>query len=90
MGGRNTGAIIAVLAILVLVLASLVVYAFVLKPAVTGYVVNAQNQGIEYALSTLVQASSDCKIVPITVGNTTTQFVDVSCLQQQIEQAVVG
>ena len=89
MGRNNTGIVIAVLVILVLVLASLVLYAFVLKPAVTGYVINAQTQGVEYALATLVQASSNCEIVPVTIGNKTTQFVDVSCLQQP-EQTVVG
>ena len=90
MGRNNTGIVIAVLVILVLILSGLVLYAFVLKPAVTGYVVNSQNQGIEYALAAIVQASADCKIVPITIGDKTTQFIDVSCLQQQTETTVVG
>ena len=82
--------VISILIILVIALAAMVLYAFVLKPAVSGYAVKVQNQGIEYALSTVAQLSSTCQVVPITIGNQTTNLINVNCLQQPTEAAVVG
>ncbi|HJZ19183.1 MAG TPA: hypothetical protein VJ208_03695 [Candidatus Nanoarchaeia archaeon] len=81
---------IAVLLLLVAVLSLLVVYSFVLKPAVTGYAVKSQNNGIEYALTAVVQASANCQVVPLTVGELKVNLVDVNCLQQNNEISLEG
>ena len=84
MAKNKVAIIVSVLVILVLILGTLVVYAFVLKPMVNGYTIKAQNYGVEYALLTVAQLSANCQIIPITIGNRTIQIIDTSCLQQPI------
>jgi hypothetical protein len=74
--------IISLLALLVVILLFFVLYAFILKPAMNGFVVKAQNQGVEYALNIIAQASSNCQVVPITINNQTINIINVDCLQQ--------
>lgn len=81
MNSGKTGVIIAILLILVIVLSAIVVYAFVLRPAVTGYVINAQNQGVQYAVLTIMQQASSCQPVPLNFENQTMNLIWVDCLQ---------
>ncbi len=74
--------IITILALLVIALLFFVLYVFVLKPAMNGFVVKAQNQGVKYALNVIAQASSNCQVVPITINNQTINIVNVDCLQR--------
>ena len=83
MGSKRTGVIIAILSLLVIVLLALVVYSFVLKPAVNGYVINAQNQGVQYTVLTIMQQASTCQPVPLNFENQTMNLIWVDCLQQK-------
>ncbi len=74
--------IITILALLLVVLLFFVLYVFVLKPAMNGFVVREQNRGVEYALNIIAQASSNCQVVPITINSQTINIVNVDCLQQ--------
>ena len=85
MKERRMKLIITILALLVVVLLFLVLYVFVLKPAMNGFVVKSQNQGVEYALMVIAQASQNCQIVPISISNKTINLIDTSCLQQAIQ-----
>jgi hypothetical protein len=71
-----------VLIALVIILGLAVLYAFVLKPAIDGYAINAQNIGVEYAVSTIMQAASNCQVVPLNFNNKSISLVDVNCLQK--------
>jgi hypothetical protein len=77
-----------VLAILVVLLALVVVYAFVLGPAIQGYTVQKQSEGVEYTVLSIMQQAAQCQVVPLTYGNTTINLVAVECLQQPGAQQV--
>ena len=88
---RNKSAIvISILILFVLILGFLVIYAFALKPAISGYTIKAQNFGVEQTLLTVAQLSANCQIVPITIGEQTIQLIDVNCVQQPQEALVEG
>jgi len=82
--------LIAVLALLVLVLGTVVAYSFAVKPVINGYATNAQNQGVQYAVLSIMQEAAKCQQVPLTFGNQTINIVAVECLQnaQQTQQSV--
>ena len=67
--------LIAVLIILVAVLGGMVLYSFALKPAISGYVVNAQNQGVNLAVASIVSQIQQQGYVQIPVGNQTLVLV---------------
>ena len=82
--------LIAVLALLVLVLGTVVAYSFAVKPVISGYATNAQNQGVQYAVLSIMQEAAKCQQVPLTFGNQTINIIAVECLQnaQQTQQSV--
>ena len=90
MARNKTYLVVSILVILVLILGTLVVYAFVLKPVVSGYTIKAQNYGVEYALLTVAQLSANCQIIPITIGEQTIRLIDVNCVQQPNEVYLEG
>ncbi|MBI2044357.1 hypothetical protein HYT24_03270 [Candidatus Pacearchaeota archaeon] len=47
---KNSAVVISVLAVMVVVLLGLVLYAFVFQPMITGYVTNVYNQGANDAV----------------------------------------
>ncbi len=82
MGISREKILLRVLILVVIVLLLFVGYAFVLQPAITGYVVNSQNQGFEYAILTIAQKAANCEQVPLFIGNQTINLIAVECLQQ--------
>jgi flagellar basal body-associated protein FliL len=69
--------------VIILILAAIVVYAFVLSPAVTGYVADRQVEGYQIAISDIVQVVSQCQTFPLNLGeNQTINLVALECLQQ--------
>ncbi len=72
--------IIALVVVIVLLLGFLA-YLFLIRPAISGYVVQAQNQGIQYTIYSIAQEASTCKTVSLPVGNQTMDLVWVKCLQ---------
>lgn len=77
----KTRLVIVILTLLVLILASFVIYAFAIKPTISGYAINAQNQGIEFAVISIMQQAASCQQVPLTFGNQTINLIAVECLQ---------
>ncbi|MBI4116783.1 hypothetical protein HY449_03510 [Candidatus Pacearchaeota archaeon] len=75
--------LIAVLILLVVVLGGMVLYSFALKPAISGYVVNAQNQGVNLAVASIVNQIQQQGYVQIPVGNQTLVLVPYNPTQQQ-------
>lgn len=83
MGYNKQKLIIGALILVVLILGGVVGYTYAAKPFVTGYVVNAQNQGIEFAVVSIMQQAANCQLVPLTFGDQTINLIAVECLQQQ-------
>jgi hypothetical protein len=73
-----------VLVALVMILGSVVLYTFVIKPVITGYAVETRNQGVEYALVSIVQAAANCQQIPFNMGNQTVTLVALECFQREI------
>ena len=79
---RSTGIFIGILLLIIAVLVVFVVYAFAIRPAVTGYATDRQLEGFQYALISIMQQAATCQPVPLTVGNQTINIVMIECLQQ--------
>ena len=83
MGERNkAGLIIGILLLIIVILIGFLVYAFIIGPKLSGYVINAQNQGYAFAISSIMQQAATCQTVPLTFGNQTINLIAVECLQQ--------
>lgn len=68
---NKTGVLIGVLIFVIAVLLLIVIYAFVVKPAIINYQVTNQNQGINYAVGTIIQQIQQNGYAQIPVGNQT-------------------
>ena len=79
---NKTGLIMKILLLIISILIIVIVYAFVVRPAITGYVTNAYNKGVQDAVISIMQQSSQCQQVPLIFGNQTMNVIWVECLQQ--------
>ena len=82
---NKSGLVILLLSLSVIVLLGFVIYAFGIKPAISGYVTSAQNQGVEFAVVSIMQQVASCHQVPLTFGNQTINLIVVECLQVPTE-----
>ncbi len=73
--------IILILILVIVLLLGVVSYTFLIKPALNGLVVLGQNQGVQYAVLSIMQKASTCQTVPLVFGNQTMDIIDVKCLQ---------
>lgn len=82
----NTKFVLRALILLVVILAALVIYAFILKPMINGYVISSQAQGMQYVVYTLLTQSSPPNCVPteFNLENLSGSFIAIECLQQEI------
>lgn len=62
---------IGVLVVLVIVLAAFVIYAYGIQPAINGYTINAQQEGVVYALNNIVSQIQQNGYAQIPIGNQT-------------------
>lgn len=82
----RTSLIIGILLLIIGLLVMFLVYAFVVRPQITGYVTEGQNQGVEYTILSIMQQAAQCQAVPLTFGNQTINMVAVECLPQECLQ----
>ena len=79
------GLVMVVLVLIIVVLMGVLAYAFLIKPAYSGYVIDLQtqgvSQGVEFTILTIMQQVSTCQQVPLTAGNQTINIIAVECLQ---------
>jgi len=73
--------LILILIIAVVVLLSVLAYLFLIKPALSGLVIQGQNQ----AIVAIFQQAATCNAIPLTLGNQTLNLVAYECLQQQTQ-----
>ena len=79
--------LVPILIVIIVILVGVILYALVIKPAINGYMVNAQNQGIQYAIYSIMQQAVQCQPsgVPLIFGNQTINIIAIECLQQTPE-----
>jgi hypothetical protein len=80
------GMLVKVFVATTIVLALALVYVLIVQPGLNGYVVKAQNQGVEWAVVSIMQQAAKCQQVPLTYENQTINLVAVECLQQAQNQ----
>jgi len=73
---------ITLLVVLVVLLVGFVVYSFVIQPAIQGYAVQRQTEGVQIAVSEILKVVAQCQAFPLTVGNQTINLVALECLKQ--------
>ncbi len=83
---NKTKKLILLLIGVIAVLLGVIAYLFVLKPTLNGYTIKAQNDGVQYAVLTIMQQAAQCKQVPLTFGNQTINLIAVECLQAAAQQ----
>jgi len=76
---KSTGIVIGVLLLIIVVLALFLIYAFAVRPAITGY----QIKGAELAVVSIIQQAATCQTVPLGYGNQTIEMIWIECLRQQ-------
>lgn len=84
---KNT-VIIGLLIGIIVVLALALVYVFVVAPTINSYVIQGQNQAVEYTVLSIMQAAAKCQTVPLRYGNQTRNLVAVECLQNSQQQQI--
>jgi hypothetical protein len=74
--------LIAVIVVLLLVIS----YTFAVRPAITGFVTNAQGEGYQIAIIQIAQLAVDggCKPIPLVIGEQTIEVIAVGCLPPEI------
>lgn len=83
---NKTKSIIAILLSVIAILLIVMIYAFAVKPAITGNMIKNQNEGYAYAIVSIIQQASTCNTVPLTFGNQTIEIVSVECVNKALEQ----
>ncbi|MBA7689997.1 hypothetical protein ES703_98516 [subsurface metagenome] len=83
---NKTGLIMKLLLLIIVILIIVIAYAFVVRPAVIGYAVKAQNEGYAYAFASIMQQAATCQPVPLTFGNQTMNIIAVECLPPELFQ----
>jgi hypothetical protein len=78
--------LITVLIAVIVILAAIIVYAFVISPSVTGYTVDRQREGIEFAISSIIAQIQQNGFAQISVGNETLYLRPFNPQQQQPQQ----
>ncbi|MCX6749608.1 MAG: hypothetical protein NTW17_02590 [Candidatus Pacearchaeota archaeon] len=63
--------LITVLVLVIVILAGILIYAFVIRPAYTGYVVERQTEGVQIAVNAILTQLQQNGFVQIPIGNQT-------------------
>lgn len=90
MEERRKNILILVLTLVVIILALAVIYAFVVTPAVSGYSVQKQNEGVQIAINSILLQLQQNGYVQIPVGNQTLILVPYQRPVQQPAQTDIN
>lgn len=89
---EKTKTIIASLIAVVVVLAALVVYSFVVRPSITGYAINRQFEGYNFAYEEILSVVTQCQAFPIRLGEGEDEVINLvalECLEAPQEQGMM-
>ncbi len=78
--------LITFLIAIIVVMAVILVYMFLIRPGVTGYAVDRQSEGIEFAIATIISQIQQNGFAQIPVGNETlilVPYIPEGQIQQQ-------
>ncbi|MEK6841626.1 MAG: hypothetical protein AABX91_00545 [Nanoarchaeota archaeon] len=82
----RTKALIVILVLIIVVLAGVVAFTFLIKPKVTGYIVEKQTEGVQIAVNAILLQLQQQGFVQIPVGNQTLILVPYQ-QPEQVQQA---
>ena len=86
MRDKKVGLVVKILILVIVILLGVIIYTFVIRPAISGYIVKNQvtgyNKGVEDAVFSIMQQASTCQTVPLTFDNETMNMIWVECLRQ--------
>jgi len=80
---NRTNTLIAVLVAIIVVLAVIMIYAFLIKPKISGYTVEKQTEGVQIAINYIVAQLQQNGFVQIPVGNQTLYLAPFNPQAQQ-------
>ncbi|MEK6847778.1 MAG: hypothetical protein AABX50_01475 [Nanoarchaeota archaeon] len=86
----NKNILIAILVLVIVILAGVVVYAFVLRPAYTGYVVDRQVEGYNVCVSNFISQLQQNGFVQIDLGNQSIYLAPIVPEQQTQQTETSG
>ncbi len=75
--------LIKILIAIIVVLAIILLYIFLIRPGITGYTINKQNEAFGFAIVSIMQQAATCQPVPLSFGNQTMNIIAIDCLSQQ-------
>ena len=87
---NKTGILIAVLVLVIVLLAGIMVYAFVVKPKISGYNIQKQTEGVNIAINYILAQLQQNGFVQIPVGNQTLILVPYQPPTTQASEAAVA
>ncbi|HTY44049.1 MAG TPA: hypothetical protein VMC80_02305 [Patescibacteria group bacterium] len=79
---REKNLLIPILIGAAVIIALVLSFFFLIKPAVNNYTLRMQGQGYAIAVYSLMQQASTCNVVPLYAGNITMNIVWTDCLKQ--------
>lgn len=77
---HNRNRVIFILLIFIVILLGALTYTLVFRPRFSGYIIDAQNDAYEFAISQIVEQASDCQEVSLLYEDQTVTLVSVDCL----------
>ncbi len=83
---NKTNVLVAVLVVVIVILAGIMVYAFVVKPRISGYNVQKQTEGVQIAINYIITQLQQNGFVQIPVGNQTLILVPYTPPSTQASQ----
>ena len=78
----KTKVVMTILIAIIVVLASVVAYAFLVRPSLTGYAVQRQQEGFDFAIMNIAQMAAQCQAVPLTFGEQTITLFAAECFPE--------
>lgn len=73
--------VVFILVFVISLMSLFMAYLFIIKPIVAGNIISAQQQGIEFAILSIMNQAVECQPVSLTNGNQTINLISVECLQ---------
>lgn len=81
MKNNKISLLVKILILVIVILLAIIAYVFIVRPTITGYIVEGQNQGYELAILQIAEQATTCQQVPLTIGEQTINLIAVECLQ---------
>ena len=72
---KSVNLLVGFLVLIIMVLAGVLIYTFVITPSLTGYVVEKQNEGVQIAINSILLQVQQNGFVQIPVGGNQTIFL---------------